>query len=162
MSPESTIYIPNATIVTNVDITNINQQKMETTKQQKKRDYYTFEIQRNGSVLQRDKSYLFRLSSLEEMVVWCKLLQNVETRPYDTLLHEKIVDVDHSTRNSVDAKNYYLESTPPPSPTKHRESKKVLLEDEKHESESSSDGGIVDSLIINGRHDVYAPRLNIT
>lgn len=168
VSPEHTIYIPNATVVPCIDITNLNQKKLDVQKKTS-RDYYTFEIQRTGSVLQRDKSYSFRLSSLEEMIVWCKFLQNVATRPYDTLLHEKTADITNSTRNSMFLDNTYQvqESTPPPSPNpKQGSSDKILLDDEKQQSDSSfSDRGI-DTVEFandnfNTRYDIYAPKLNI-
>jgi hypothetical protein len=168
VSPEFTIYIPNVTIVPCIDITNLNQKKLEA---QKKQDYYTFEIQRIGSVLQRDKSFSFRLSTLEEMVVWCKFLQNVATRPYDTLLQEK--------RSSLHLDTAYQETTPPPSPIKpqnNRHSNKVLLEKKSHRGsnkvllEGQSDSSLSDRGIdtvefadahLNGRYDIYAPKLNI-
>ncbi|GAA5801869.1 hypothetical protein HPULCUR_007325 [Helicostylum pulchrum] len=54
MAPEYSIYLPKCNLLQSKDA--------------------WFEIQRSGSVLQRDKSYVFRTSSSEEMATWCKLL----------------------------------------------------------------------------------------
>ncbi|GAN06450.1 fragile histidine triad protein [Mucor ambiguus] len=84
VSPEFSIYIPNVTIIPSMDISHLNLTTLQA--EPEKSSNYSFEIQRSGSVLQRDKSYVFRTSSLAEMVVWSKLLSDVATRPLDTVL----------------------------------------------------------------------------
>lgn len=60
MAPEYSIYLPKCNLLQSKDT--------------------WFEIQRSGSVLQRDKSYVFRTSSSEEMATWCKLLSGYTLR----------------------------------------------------------------------------------
>lgn len=95
-----------------------------------KSNSYSFEIQRSGSVLQRDKSYVFRTFSLAEMVVWCKLLSDVATRPSDATFQPKpqyrpstAMSSHSSERSSMliteiarQTSPQHQETTPPPSP----------------------------------------------
>lgn len=128
MSPEFSIYIPNVTIIPSIDISHLNLTTLQA--EPDKSSNYSFEIQRSGSVLQRDKSYVFRTSSLAEMVVWCKLLSDVATRPLDSVLQPRQAPhyirpptamSDHSSaRSSVlisqQTSPQHQETTPPPSP----------------------------------------------
>ncbi|KAI8339319.1 hypothetical protein BD560DRAFT_412675 [Blakeslea trispora] len=90
ISPESSIYIPKSSIVPCFDI-NRPQNELEQYNQP-----YSFEIQRCGSVLHRDKSYVFRTSHLKDMITWCRLLNQVANRSPGSIVKQ--------------------ESTPPPSP----------------------------------------------
>ncbi|KAL7310243.1 hypothetical protein PS15m_009765 [Mucor circinelloides] len=128
VSPEFSIYIPNVTIIPSMDISHLNLTTLQA--EPDKSSNYSFEIQRSGSVLQRDKSYVFRTSSLAEMVVWCKLLSDVATRPLDSVLQPRQTPQyirpltamsDHSSaRSSVlisqQTSPQHQETTPPPSP----------------------------------------------
>ncbi|KAL9553413.1 hypothetical protein MBANPS3_003298 [Mucor bainieri] len=136
VSPEFSIYIPNATIIPSMDISHLNLTTLQA--EPEKSSSYAFEIQRSGSVLQRDKSYVFRTSSLAEMVVWCKLLSDVATRPLDAVLQPRpplqytsrsstAMSGHSSARSSVlisphqpmmmpPPANQHQETTPPPSP----------------------------------------------
>lgn len=129
VSPEFSIYIPNATIIPSMDISHLNLTTLQA--EPDKSSNYSFEIQRSGSVLQRDKSYVFRTSSLAEMVVWCKLLSDVATRPLDAVLQPRqqytsrpstAMSGHSSARSSVLISHQpmspiqHQETTPPPSP----------------------------------------------
>jgi hypothetical protein len=77
VSPEKTIYIPNTTIVPSIDIHQLSKETVfaeygshDTSN--------TFEICRPASnVLQRDKISLFRTSTREELISWCRLLLHI-------------------------------------------------------------------------------------
>ncbi|KAI8638948.1 hypothetical protein BD408DRAFT_280501 [Parasitella parasitica] len=82
VSPEFSIYIPKATIIPDTDISRLSPTTFQSSEEPDKQgSHYSFEIQRSGSVLQRDKSYMFRTVSLLDMAKWCKLLGDVATRP---------------------------------------------------------------------------------
>jgi hypothetical protein len=77
VSPEKTIYIPNTTIVPSIDIHQLSKESVFT-------EYgahdtsNTFEICRPASnVLQRDKVSLFRTSTREELIIWCRMLIHI-------------------------------------------------------------------------------------
>lgn len=109
VSPEFSIYLPKSAIVPGMDVSSIDlsengqqilhqqqeQQQQKRKAQREKDGGYTFEIQRSGSsVLQRDKSYVFRVSSLEELVIWCKLLTEVATRPPESIPKRSLTSSD--------------------------------------------------------------------
>lgn len=77
VSPEKTIYIPNTTIVPSIDIHQLSKETVFS-------EYgshdtsNTFEICRPASnVLQRDKISLFRTSTREDLITWCRLLLHI-------------------------------------------------------------------------------------
>jgi hypothetical protein len=86
VSPEYSIYVPGSTIIPGVDISQLNLYEQT---QPKPSGHYSFEIQRPGSILQRDKSFVFRTFRIEDMVIWTKLLIDVAVRPLDAILHLK-------------------------------------------------------------------------
>jgi hypothetical protein len=160
VSPEFSIYLPKSTIIPSIDISSIEtendlirkqQEEQQQKQQQKKKNEggYTFEIQRPGSVLQRDKSYVFRALSLEDMVIWVKLITEVATRTPETIpksLPAARPTLKMSSSNAITTaassdslslssdslkqqqeQQRRQESTPPPSPVDLRENRKSLL-----------------------------------
>lgn len=108
-----------------MDISHLNLTTLQS--EPDKSNNYSFEIQRSGSVLQRDKSYVFRTFSLAEMVVWCKLLSDIATRPIDSVLQPRqqyipptAISGQSSARSSSmlisEVSPQHQETTPPPSP----------------------------------------------
>ncbi|KAG2211659.1 hypothetical protein INT47_008756 [Mucor saturninus] len=109
VSPEQSLYLPKAMV-----------------SQLKDGDNNTFEIQRSGSVLQRDKSYVFRAVNSEEMEIWCKLVSDVAASKPQSI--QKISTVNLSNVSQ----RISHESTPPLSPIsihEHRKSISVNLDE---------------------------------
>ncbi|KAG0164301.1 hypothetical protein DFQ28_010540 [Apophysomyces sp. BC1034] len=78
VSPERSIYIPNTTIVPSIDISHLASHGVDDG------DHlaYTFEIHRPATaVLKRDKTYIFRAQSRDDLLTWCRLLVEVASRP---------------------------------------------------------------------------------
>ncbi|CEP06827.1 hypothetical protein [Parasitella parasitica] len=74
VSPEKTIYIPSTTIVPSIDLNQLNTVLTEYTGDASN----TFEICRPATnVLQRDKISVFRTSTREELVTWCRMLVQI-------------------------------------------------------------------------------------
>ncbi|OBZ81447.1 Phosphatidylinositol 4,5-bisphosphate-binding protein SLM2 [Choanephora cucurbitarum] len=134
ISPESSIYIPKSTIVPCFDI-NRPISELEQCNQP-----YSFEIQRCGSVLHRDKSSVFRTSHLDDIVTWCRLLNQVANRSPDTIVRQ--------------------ETTPPPSPlTPLKISNDIIPLSTPEESPVSFKQFPLDQTTLN--HKQYAPQLNL-
>jgi hypothetical protein len=112
------------------------------------KDGFTFEIQRSGSVLQRDKSYGFRTNNFDDMVTWCKLFSEVASQVLDfmpqnifhstqpanenaTLENSLPLSIDlyhpklqHDEQAQIEGNQLYQpESTPPPSPIQDLENR---------------------------------------
>lgn len=100
----------------------------------------TFEIQRSGSVLQRDKSYVFRTFSPEDMAIWCKLFSNV------TASRSPIQQLS-TANNSIVSQRINQETTPP--------SSSISV----YENRQSSSSILDDSLQMKPK--LYSPQLNI-
>ncbi|KAL0098028.1 hypothetical protein J3Q64DRAFT_1716355 [Phycomyces blakesleeanus] len=85
VAPERFIYIPNSVIVPSIDINQfVNESNIsnEMTNDESNQ-HYTFEIRRpSTTVLQRDKTYQFRVSSRQALLDWCKALVEVAGRSY--------------------------------------------------------------------------------
>lgn len=76
VTPERSIYIPDTTIVPSIDISHLAAAAPENLAQG-----YTFEIHKRGTqMLQRDKTYVYRAQSREELISWCRLLCEVAAR----------------------------------------------------------------------------------
>lgn len=71
-----------------MDISDLNRFAQQQDLQEGKisKDGYTFEVQRSGSVLQRDKSYAFRANNFEDMAVWCQHISEVATQSPEATL----------------------------------------------------------------------------
>ncbi|KAI9278601.1 hypothetical protein BDA99DRAFT_492589 [Phascolomyces articulosus] len=86
VNPELSIFIPKATIVPSIDISHL----ANTSGISRSgggggggNSDYTFEIRRGGSgALQRDKIYVLRANSREELITWCRLLVDIATRTH--------------------------------------------------------------------------------
>ena len=77
VSPERSIYMPDSTVVPSIDISHL----ANDTPSDNKDGPYTFEIHKRGTqVLQRDRVYVFRTNSREELLSWCRALVDASTR----------------------------------------------------------------------------------
>lgn len=81
VSPEKTIFIPSCTILPSIDISHLSNMDVQSTLDNDTLDKSnTFEICRPGSnVLQRDKISVFRTSTREELITWCRLLLQISS-----------------------------------------------------------------------------------
>ncbi|KAI7854821.1 hypothetical protein BDC45DRAFT_556734 [Circinella umbellata] len=77
VNPELSIFIPKSTIIPSIDMSHLSTQHHQHL--HPSGDEYTFEIRRSGA-LQRDKVYILRAKSREELIGWCQLLIDVATR----------------------------------------------------------------------------------
>lgn len=89
ISPEFSICVPGSTVIPGFDINQSSLNGLDEKSQFKPSDHFSFEIQRPGSALQRDKLFSFRAFSLEEMVTWSRLLIEIATRPLYTVLQPR-------------------------------------------------------------------------
>ena len=137
---------------------------------------FTFEIQRSGSVLQRDKSYVFRAESFDDMAVWCRFTSELATQsPQAMLLNEPMYIVKNPSNNEQQKNTSQQEitplqeTTPPPSPIHAREKRKSYLSVIEYQRRESQ-GSIVSSLhsSLDSLEDfqssapkIYKPQLNI-
>lgn len=171
-----------------MDISHLNLSTLQA--EPDKSSNYSFEIQRSGSVLQRDKSYVFRTFSLAEMVVWCKLLSDIATRTTDSVLQPRqqqyipptAISGQNSARSSMlisEVSPQHQETTPPPSPiqqlpetlqSKINRASNVTNNIPEYSMQQSivspttSTEHYVPSSIqgqVEGRHKQYTPQLNI-
>ncbi|KAF7727192.1 hypothetical protein EC973_007890 [Apophysomyces ossiformis] len=79
VSPERSIYIPNTVIVPSMDISHLAAHGPE---ENDLATAYTFEIRRSATAaFKRDKIYVFRAQSRDELLTWCRLLVDVASRP---------------------------------------------------------------------------------
>lgn len=77
VSPERSIYMPDSTVVPCIDISHL----ANDIPNDHKDGQYTFEIHKRGTqVLQRDRVYVFRTNSREELLSWCRALVDASTR----------------------------------------------------------------------------------
>lgn len=77
VSPERSIYMPDSTVVPSIDISHLANDVPSDSKD----GPYTFEIHKRGTqVLQRDRVYVFRTNSREELLSWCRALVDASTR----------------------------------------------------------------------------------
>lgn len=77
VSPERSIYMPDSTVVPSIDISHLANGAPSDNKD----GPYTFEIHKRGTqVLQRDRVYVFRTNSREELLSWCRALVDASTR----------------------------------------------------------------------------------
>ncbi|KAG2224949.1 hypothetical protein INT45_000070 [Circinella minor] len=79
VNPELSIFIPKSTIIPSIDMSHLSTQYHQHL--HPSGDEYTFEIRRS-SALQRDKVYILRARSREELIGWCQLLIDVATRTH--------------------------------------------------------------------------------
>lgn len=170
-----------------MDISHLNLTTLQS--EPDKSSNYSFEIQRSGSVLQRDKSYVFRTFSLAEMVVWCRLLSDIATGTIDSVLRPRqqyippaAISCQSSARSSMlisEVSPQHQETTPPPSPiqqlpeslqSKINRMGNVTTDIPQHAmqqpiaSPTTSTELYTPPLIqgqIEGRHKQYTPQLNI-
>ncbi|KAI9499293.1 hypothetical protein BDB00DRAFT_935035 [Zychaea mexicana] len=71
VNPELSIFIPRSTVIPSIDISHLAHDEHG--------GNYTVEIRRSAA-LQRDKVYILKASSREELVAWCRLLVDIATR----------------------------------------------------------------------------------
>ncbi|KAI8889427.1 hypothetical protein K501DRAFT_282321 [Backusella circina FSU 941] len=117
VSPEFSIYVPKTIIIPSTDISNLALGDLKEVPVPK--EGFTFEIQRPGSVLQRDKSYVFRTFNLESLIVWCSLLSDVASQnPHPRALQHSTSTLQTilSATSQIDVQSQ--QATPPPSPMK--------------------------------------------
>lgn len=145
------MYLPKSTIVPCISIDSTKDLLQEERKAPK--DGFTFEIQRPGSVLQRDKSYVFRAINFDDMATWCRLFSEIATQPPEFMLQNIFqstqlqnattsknslplsIDVSHPQQQLQDIQKQAKstvqpqqpESTPPPSPIQKLEKRKSIL-----------------------------------
>jgi hypothetical protein len=79
VSPEKTIYVPSCTIIPSIDISHLSNIDQKSVLENDSLDKSnTFEICRPAAnVLQRDKVSIFRTSTREELITWCRLLLHI-------------------------------------------------------------------------------------
>ena len=77
VNPELSIFIPKSTIIPSIDMSQLSTQYHQHL--HPSGDEYTFEIRRSGA-LQRDKVYILRAKSREELIGWCQLLIDIATK----------------------------------------------------------------------------------
>ncbi|GAN07321.1 hypothetical protein MAM1_0156d06817 [Mucor ambiguus] len=88
VTPEKTIYIPNTTIVPSIDLSKLHTVLTEYAGDTSN----TFEICKpSTNVLQRDKISVFRTSTREELVTWCRLLVHIASGASLSSLDEDLV-----------------------------------------------------------------------
>ncbi|KAK4513324.1 60S ribosomal protein L8 [Mucor velutinosus] len=88
VTPEKTIYIPNTTIVPSIDLSKLHTVLTEYAGDTSN----TFEICKpSTNVLQRDKISVFRTSTREELVTWCRLLVHIASGVSLSSLDEDLV-----------------------------------------------------------------------
>lgn len=124
ISPEQSLYLPRSTV-----------------SQLKDDQSNAFEIQRSGSVLQRDKSYVFRAFSPEEIGIWCKLISDIAASTPPPIQQISTASL------SIVSQRISFENTPPLSPISV------------HEHRRSMSDTLCDSLPMKSK--VYSPQLNI-
>ncbi|KAI8393771.1 uncharacterized protein BYT42DRAFT_640900 [Radiomyces spectabilis] len=78
VSPETSIYIPNATITPSADLNTVTQSPTVGDADESSHVEYTFEIHRSAtSVLQRERSFNLRAESANDLRQWCHLLMQM-------------------------------------------------------------------------------------
>ncbi|CAO0793368.1 unnamed protein product [Mucor circinelloides] len=88
VTPEKTIYIPNTTIIPSIDLSKVHTVLTEYAGDTSN----TFEICKpSTNVLQRDKISVFRTSTREELVTWCRLLIHIASGASLSSLDEDLV-----------------------------------------------------------------------
>jgi hypothetical protein len=117
VSPEFSIYVPKTIIIPSTDISHLALGDLKDVPVPK--EGFSFEIQRPGSVLQRDKSYVFRTFNIESFVAWTSLLSDVASQNP----HPKALQYSTSTLQTILSATSQIEvqsqqATPPPSPMK--------------------------------------------
>lgn len=95
-----------------MDISDLNrfaqqQQQQQQSRQEEKipKDGYTFEVQRSGSVLQRDKSYAFRAANFEDMAIWCQHISEVATQSPDATLRPVFIGAGMQSTGALASNN---------------------------------------------------------
>lgn len=110
VSPEKTLYIPSTTIVPSIDINQISSLDQDTVLKNALLDHSnTFEVCKPaGNVLQRDKVAMFRTSSRQELITWCRLLIHFSSGvSLQTLgITEKDMFTSHSSESSFEVDTF--------------------------------------------------------
>lgn len=97
VSPEKTIYIPNTTIIPSIDLNHLNTVMTEYAGDTSN----TFEICKPATnVLQRDKVSVFRTSTREELVTWCRMLVYIASGVSLSYLDQNTTEDDLVLRSS--------------------------------------------------------------
>ncbi|KAI8080708.1 uncharacterized protein B0P05DRAFT_636930 [Gilbertella persicaria] len=109
--PEKTFYIPTCTVIPSIDINSFQGKKSVFAEYGLHDTSNTFEICRPANnVLQRDKISVFRTSTREELITWCRMLIHIASGLNISSLNTQTASTDDSLLLDSDTKSSITKS----------------------------------------------------